>query len=167
ANATASTPPPKSSTGYCRTRTTLLHPPLEPKLCRSTIGRVMVILGCASALVDLVIGVVMFGVLSPNSAMGGALMLITMAMAAVGSTGRWIAERHRPPVPLLYGQPVQPYAQPAPYGQPVQPSATPYPQPVPYGQQAPDPYQQSAFQHGQYPYPQQQPPAGQPPYPYQ
>ncbi|MEV5835690.1 hypothetical protein [Nocardia sp. NPDC052112] len=142
-------------------------------LCRSTIGRVMVILGCALALVDLLIGVVMFRVLSPNSAMGGLLMLITLAMAAVGSTGSWIADRHRPPLPLLYGQPVQPYAQPVPYGQPVPPSATPYSHPAPYGQtsaapygqQAPDPYPQPTFQPLQYP--QQQPPAGQPPYPYQ
>ncbi|WP_327094590.1 hypothetical protein OIE68_31420 [Nocardia vinacea] len=144
-------------------------------LCRLTIGRVMVLLGCALALADLIIGVAMFGVFSPTSAVGVALMLTTMALAAVGSTGRWIAERRRPrvPVPPPYGQPVQPYAQPAPYGQPVQPSATPYspapygqPSAAPYGQYAPDPYQQPAFQPGQYPYP-QQPPTGQPPYPYQ
>ncbi|MEV4124927.1 hypothetical protein [Nocardia sp. NPDC049707] len=132
-------------------------------LCRLTIGRVMVLLGCALALVDMSIGVVMsatLGVLSPTSVLGFALILPTTVLAAVGSTGRWIAERRRPQVPPPYGQPVQPYAQPVSDGQPVQPSATPYAQPAPFGQPAPhgqpDPYQQP----GQY----QQP---QPPYPYQ
>ncbi|MFI7664232.1 hypothetical protein [Nocardia sp. NPDC049526] len=135
-------------------------------LCRLAIGRVMVLLGCGSALADMAVGVAMFGVFTPRSALAAMLILTTMALAAVGSTGRWIAERRHPPLPMPYGQPIQPYAQPAPYGQPVPPTATPYAQPAPYGQPAPDPYQPSAYQPGQYPYP-QQPPAGQTSYPYQ
>lgn len=156
-------------------------------LCRLTAGRVMVILGCSLALVNMVIGVALFGVFSPTSAVGIVLMIATMSLAAVGPTGRWIAARrsapqsfspygqpapppYGSPAPLPYGQP----AQPVPYSQSSQPFAAPYaqsapygqPSAAPYGQQPPDPYQQPTFQAGQYPYPQQSP-TGQPPYPYQ
>ncbi|MFQ6394846.1 hypothetical protein ACLMAJ_15455 [Nocardia sp. KC 131] len=138
-------------------------------LCRSTVGRVMVILGCSLAMVDMVISAVLFRVFSPLSAVGVVLMIATMALAAVSSTGRWIAAPRQPPSQL----PAQPYGPPPAPGQLASPYGPPpvYGQPFPlYGQSAPPPsnsqppaYGQPAQPYGQ---PQQAPGYDQPPPPY-
>ncbi|WP_433654584.1 hypothetical protein ACQPW1_27985 [Nocardia sp. CA-128927] len=106
-------------------------------MCRLTAGRVMVFVGGALALLNLIISSALFGVFSPLSVVGVVLVLATLTLAAVPNTGRWIAARRQqnqaqfPPGPPY--QPGPPYGQPAPpYGQPANPNGQGQPPYRPY-----------------------------------
>jgi hypothetical protein len=87
------------------------------------------------ALLNMVIASALSGVFSPLSVVSVLLMLITLTLAAISPTGRWIAARHQPQLPHpyapapTYGQPPNPYQPPAPgYQPPASPSGqSPYP----------------------------------------
>ncbi|WP_280239048.1 hypothetical protein [Nocardia abscessus] len=99
-------------------------------LCRSTVGRVLVIVGSALSLLDMAVGLAVTGLFGLLPIALGVLTLATLVLAAISPTGRWIAARRRSIPPYVH-QPPPPYGQPSfsqyghqppqPYGHPTAP----------------------------------------------
>ncbi|MGQ4616490.1 hypothetical protein [Nocardia sp. R7R-8] len=114
-------------------------------LCRSTVGRVLVIVGSALSLINLAVGLAVTRLFGLQPVVVGVLTLATLVLAAISPTGRWIAARRRP-IPQYGHPPAAPYAQP-PFSQ--------------YGHYPPEPYGHPAGPAPGHP----AGPYGQPPYP--
>ncbi len=97
-------------------------------LCRSTVGRVLVIVGSALSLLNMAVGLAVTGLFGLLPIALGVLTLATLVLAAISPTGRWIAARRRSIPPYVY-QPPPPYGQPSfsqyghqpPHGHPTAP----------------------------------------------